>query len=166
MAINALIRGAYDQDAAGFRHTIDIDPGWTWGYIKLGRTLSFQKKCKEAFVQTEIAERRIAGGAGPLSRSWLGSTYATCGDIVRARQKLAEMHAFEATRYVDPATFAGVHASLGEMDEALRWSQKAFHDRSPDMVYARISSRIMPQLAGSAGCQAIVARMGFPPPAK
>jgi TolB-like protein len=166
MAINALIRGAYDQAAAGFRHTIDIDPDWTWGYIKLGRTLSFQKKCKEAFVQTEIAERRIAGGAGPLSRSWLGSTYATCGDIVRARQKLAEMHAFEATRYVDPATFAGVHASLGEMDEALRWFQKAFDDRSPDMVYARISSRIMPQLAGSAGYQAIVARMGFPPPAK
>jgi TolB-like protein len=45
MAINALIRGDYDQAAAGFRHTIDIDPDWTWGYIKLGRTLSIQKKC-------------------------------------------------------------------------------------------------------------------------
>jgi TolB-like protein/Tfp pilus assembly protein PilF len=166
MAINALIRGDYDEAAAGFRHTIDIDPDWTWGYIKLGRTLSIQKKCKEAFVQTEIAERRIAGGAGPLSRSWLGSTYATCGDIVRARQKLAEMHAFEAKRYVDPTTFAGVYASLGEMDEALHWFQKAFDDRSPDMVYARISSLITPQLAGSAGYQAIVARMGFPPPTK
>ena len=97
MAINALIRGDYDQAAAGFRQTIDIDPDWTWGYIKLGRTLSLQKKCKEALVQTEIAERRIAGGAAPFSRSWLGSTYANCGDIARARQKLAEMHAIEAT---------------------------------------------------------------------
>jgi hypothetical protein len=95
---------------------------------------------------------------------------ATALSWTRARNPdadhLAEMHAFEATRYVDPATFAGVHASLGEMDEALRWFQKAFDDRSPDMVYARSSSRIMPQLAGSAGYQAIVARMGFPPPEK
>lgn len=88
MAINALIRGDYDQAAAGFRRTISIDPDWTWGYIKLGRTLALQRKCKDAFVQTEIAERRIAGGAGVLSRSWLGATYATCGDTTRAGQKL------------------------------------------------------------------------------
>ena len=164
MAINALVRGDYGRAADGFRHTIEIDPDWTWGYIKLARALSLQKKCKEAFVQTEVAERRIAGGAGPLSRSWLGSTYATCGDVVRARQKLAEMHAIEASRYVDPATFAAVHANLGEMDEALRGFQKALEDRSPDMVYAMISSRITPQLASSAGYQAIVSRMGFPQP--
>jgi hypothetical protein len=72
------------------------------------------------------------------------------------------MHAFEAKRYVDPATFAAVHASLGEMDEALHWYQKAFEDRSPDMVYASILSRITPELAESAGFQALVARMGFP----
>jgi TolB-like protein/Tfp pilus assembly protein PilF len=166
IAINALVRGDYGQAAAGFRRTIDIDPDWTWGYIKLGRTLSLQKKCKEAFVQTEIAERRIAGGASPFSRSWLGSTYANCGDIARARQKLAEMHAIEAKRYVDPATFAGVHASLGEMDEALRWYQKAFEDRSPDMVYAMVASRITPQLADNVGYQAIIGRMAFPQPAK
>jgi hypothetical protein len=56
------------------------------------------------------------------------------------------MHAVEAKRHVDPATFAGVHASLGEMDEALRWYQKAFEDRSPEMVYAMVASRITPQL--------------------
>jgi len=98
----------------GFRHTINIDPDWTWGYIKLGRTLSLQHKCKEAFEQTEISERRIAGSAGVLSRSWLGSTYATCGDVARARQKLAEMHAIEAKQYVDPVTFADVYANLGD----------------------------------------------------
>jgi hypothetical protein len=84
IAINALIRGHLDEAAAGFRHTIEIDPNWTWGNIKLGRSLAFQKKCKEAFIQTEIAERRIAGGTGALSRSWLGSTYATCADVTRA----------------------------------------------------------------------------------
>jgi len=162
IAINALIRGNYEQAAAGFRRTIDIDPDWTWGYIKLGRTLAIQKKCKEAFAQTEIAERRIAGGAGALSRSWLGAAYATCGDTMRARQKLAELHALEAKQYVDPVTFAEVHAALGEMDEALHWYEKALNDRSPNLVYARAASRIMPQLAAEPRYQAIIRRMAFP----
>jgi hypothetical protein len=76
------------------------------------------------------------------------------------------LQSFEAKRYVDPVAFAGVHASLGEMDEALRWYQRGLEDRSPDMAYAMVASRITPQLTDNAGYQAIVARMGFPRPAK
>jgi TolB-like protein/Tfp pilus assembly protein PilF len=166
MAINALLRSDFAKAAAGFRHTIEIDPNWTWGYIKLARTLALEKKCSEAFVQAEIAERRIAGGVGALSRSWIGSTYATCGDVTRARQKLSELHAFQAKRYVDPATFADIHASLGEIDEAVHWFQKAYEDRSPDMVYAQVGSRLNPRLAANAGYRAIMDRMAFPPSTK
>jgi len=165
MAINALIRRDFEKAAAGFRHTTEIDPHWTWGYIKLARALALQGKCKEAFVQAEIAERRIAGGVGALSRSWLGSTYATCGDATRAREKLAELHGFETKRYVDPATFADIHASLGEIDEAVHWYRKAFADRSPDMVYAKVGSRLNPRLATNAGFREILDQMAFPPSA-
>jgi tetratricopeptide (TPR) repeat protein len=166
MAINALIRGDYEQAAAGFRHTIAIDPDWTWGYIKLGRTLSLQNKCKDAFVQTEIAERRIAGGAGVLSRSWLGATYATCGDTTRAGHKLDELKALEAKQYVDPVAFADIYAALNKMDEALRWYEKGFSDRSPKLVSALAASRVAPQLADNPGYQSILRRMAFPQPTK
>ena len=162
VAINALIRRDFDKAAAGFRRTIEIDPHWTWGYIKLARTLALQGKCQEAFVEAETAERRIVGGVGALSRSWLGSTYATCGDVARARGKLAELHSFEAARYVDPETFADIHASLGEIDEAVTWYRKAFADRSPDMVYAKAGSRLNPRLAANAGFREILDRMAFP----
>jgi len=162
MAINALFRRDFETAAAGFRHTTQIDPHWTWGYIKLARTLALQGKCKDAFVQAEIAERRIAGGIGALSRSWLGSTYAICGDVTRAREKLAELQAFEAKRYVDPATFADIYASLGEIDQAVHWYRKAFADRSPDMVYAKIGSRLDANLAANADFKAILDQMAFP----
>ena len=132
-------------------------------FIKLARTLGLQGKCEEAFVQADIAERRIAGGVGGLSRSWLGSTYAMGGDVTRAREKLGELHAFEAKRYVDPATFADIHASLGETDQAVNWYQKAFADRSPELVYAKVASRLNPKLAANAGYRAILERMAFPP---
>jgi TolB-like protein/Tfp pilus assembly protein PilF len=162
MAINALVRLDFAKAAAGFRHTIEIDPDWTWGYIKLARALSLEKKCPEAFVQAEIAERRIAGGVGALSRAWLGSTYATCGDVARARAKLAELHAFETKRYVDPATFGVIHASLGEVDEAVHWYQKALADRSPDMVFAKVAGPLDPRVNASAGYRAILKQMAFP----
>ena len=166
IAINALVRGDYEQAAAGFRRAIDIDPNWTWGYIKLARTLAHQKKCKEALAQAENSERRIAGGAAPLSRSWLGVTYALCGETERARQKLDELHALESKQYVDPVTFAAIHSALGEMDDALRWYEKAFVDRTPNMVYAAIGDRISPELAGNPRYKAVVDRMGFPQSAK
>jgi serine/threonine-protein kinase len=166
IALNAMVRGDYDRAAAGFRRTIEIDPNWAWGYLKLARTLAHQKKCTESFAQAEIAERKIAGGAAPLSRSWLGVTYALCGDTGRAREKLHELHALERQQYVDPVTFASIHSALGEMDDALRWYEKAFADRTPNMVYARIGTRISPELAGNSRYEAIVDRMGFAPLAR
>jgi len=162
IAINALVRHHYDDAAAGFRKTIDIDPNWTWGYIKLARTLALASKCNEAFVQTAIAEHRIAESEAPLSRSWLGQAYAVCGDVTRARQKLAELQAIAAKRYLDPAPIGAVYASLGEMDAALRYFQKGFDERSPDMVYLMVSPRLVPQLGESAEYRKLVERMGFP----
>jgi hypothetical protein len=63
-------------------------------------------------------------------------------------------------------TFAEVHTALGEMDEALHWYEKAVKDRSPNLVYALVASRIMPQLADNPGYQAIIRRMAFPQPGK
>ena len=63
---------------------------------------------------------------------------------------------------MDPSTYADVHAALGEVDEALRWYEKAYEDRTPNMAYASIVSRISPQLAGNPRFEALVRRMGFP----
>jgi TolB-like protein len=164
IAINAMIRGDYEAAAAGFRRTIEINPDWVWGYIKLARTLSLQKNCPEAMAQAEIGERIIAGSAAPLSRSWLGTTYAACADAVRARQKLAELHALEKTQYVDPVTFAAIHSALGEMDQALTWYEKAYQDRTPNMSYALILPLVCPELAGNARFQAILDHMGLKRP--
>jgi hypothetical protein len=56
--------------------------------------------------------------------------------------------------------------ALGEIDEAVHWFQKAYEDRSPDMVYAQVSSRLNPHLAANAGYRAIMDKMAFPPSAK
>jgi hypothetical protein len=54
---------------------------------------------------------------------------------------------------------------LGEIDEAVQWYRKAFEDRSPDMVYAKVGSRLNPRLAANAGYRAIPDQMAFAPSA-
>ena len=162
LGVNAWARGDLNETVAIFRRAINIDPNWTWGYTKLSRALAAQKQCPEALVQAEAAERLIAGGAAALVRSWLGVTYALCGDTRRAREKLAELHAQEKQRYVDPVAFAGIHSALGERDEALRLFEKAYEDRTPSMVYASLDSAFDPDLTALPRYKAIIDRMKYP----
>ena len=120
-----------------------------------------QKKCPQAFVQADIAEKKIAGGAAALARSWLGATYAICGDAVRAHQKLNELHALEKTQLVDPVTFAAIHSALGELDQALTWYEKAYADRTPNLAYAKVIPLMSPELADNARFAAILDHMGL-----
>ena len=163
IGINHWSRGDLAKATAVFRRAIEIDQNWTWGHVKLALVLANQKQCKDALLQADIGEKKIAGGRAPLVRSWLGATYALCGDSKRAREKLAELHEMEKTAYVDPVTFAIVHSSLGELDESIRWWEKAYDDRTPNMVFtAQTPHYFSPQLRGNPRYQAIVARMGFP----
>ncbi len=86
-------------------------------------------------------------------------------DDKRAKQ-LDELRAIEKKQYVDPVTFAAVQGALGEMDDALCWYEKAFEDRTPNMVYALMGHRFAPEVAGSLRYKAIVERMGFPKSAR
>ena len=162
LGINAWARGDLNETVAIFRRAIDSDPNWTWGYTKLSRALATQKKCAEALVQAEAAERLIGNGAAALARSWLGVTYAMCGDTRRARAKLAELHAQEKQRYVDPAAFALIHAALGETNEALRLFEGAYENRTPIMVYASLDAAFDPEFAKQPRYKAILERMKFP----
>ena len=72
------------------------------------------------------------------------------------------LHALEPKQYVDPVTFADIHAALGEVDEALGWYEKAYQDRTSSMVFAAMIPGFSPGLAGNVRFQAIVDRMGFP----
>jgi hypothetical protein len=89
-----------------------------------------------------------------------------CGDLAKARQKLEEIRELQKKRYVDPMMFAAIHSALGETEEAVGWVEKAYEDRSPNLVGAAQTHRFDPELASHPRFKAIVERMRFPPPGK
>jgi tetratricopeptide (TPR) repeat protein len=60
----------------------------------------------------------------------LAFAYAKSGRREKAQEMLRELQEASSRRYIDPISFAIIHAGLGENDQALDSLEKAFKDRS------------------------------------
>jgi tetratricopeptide (TPR) repeat protein len=83
-------------------------------------------------------------GASLNRKSSLGHTYGLAGRSDKARAALAELRKVAAERYVPAYWFALVHAGLGERDQALRYLERAFEERSTILAYLLIDPRLGP----------------------
>jgi serine/threonine-protein kinase len=152
----------YDRAAAEFRAALDLNPNWTWGYIKLSKTLADNGQCDEALRMTAEAEAQLHGGSTPLARAWLGYTYAKCGDLDRANDALHELDAMAAERYVDPGCYAELYTALGTMDQVLDALEQSVDDHSPDAIYLPVlPDYFLPELENEPRYQALLERMNL-----
>jgi len=154
----------YDRAAAEFRAAIDLNPNWTWGYIKLAKTLADSDRCGEAFAAAAQAEAQLHEGSTPLARAWLGYTYGTCGDVARAEAALRELDGMAAERYVDPGIYAELYSVIGTMDQVLDHLEQSVADRSPDAIYMPVIPDYFGlEIADEPRYQALLERMNLPP---
>jgi serine/threonine-protein kinase len=83
-------------------------------------------------------------GSGLNRNSSLGHVYAVAGRSDRARGVLTALRAAAARGYVPSYYFALVHAGLGERDQALRYLERAYEERSTVLAYLLIDPRLAP----------------------
>ena len=74
----------------------------------------------------------------------LGHAYAVAGKTAKARTVLSALHAAADRSYVPSYWFALVHAGLGERDQALRYLERAYEERSTVLAYLLIDPRLTP----------------------
>ena len=83
------------------------------------------------------AGQRARGMLAPVefanANAWLGFSYGMAGRTSDARAMLAALHTTAKTQYVSPDRFAIVHFGLGEREEAFRWLEQAFEQRTFDL---------------------------------
>ena len=78
-----------------------------------------------------------------------------------ARAVLREMDALSTQRFVTAYGVALVHAGLGQSDEAFRWLDRAFDERSHWLVWLRLDPR-WKSLRDDPRFGALVARLNYP----
>jgi serine/threonine-protein kinase len=131
--------GRYDQADSRLREVLKSDS--TDVLAKWGRALVAEQQGKP---NEAIAILEPISGSSLNRRSSLGHAYAVAGNLGRARAVLSELRTAAAKGYVPSYWFALVHAGLGQRDQALRYLERAYQERSTVLAYLLIDPRLAP----------------------
>jgi hypothetical protein len=74
---------------------------------------------------------------------------------------LNQLHA-PSNQYVSPHSIAFIHSSLGEVDQAFLWYEKAFEVRDASLVWLKVAPE-SDGVRSDARFADLVRRMNFPP---
>jgi len=123
----------YDEAVEQLRKTIDMDPSFPQAHLILGWV--YQQKGLFADAIAEL--RQAVGGTGNAPRyvSSLGHAYAIAGQRKAALESLDRLQEQVKRRYVAPADMAEVYLGLGEKEQAFKYLEMAYQDRSCWMIY-------------------------------
>ena len=162
VAYSLMGKHEYDRAAAEFRAALDLNPNWTWGYIKLAKTYADNGQCEEALATAENAEAELHGGDTPLARSWVGYTYGKCGEIERAEAALQTLDEFAKDTEVDPFAYGIIYAALGDTDRLLDELERAVDAHSNLAVFLPgLPAYYMPGGEDDPRFLALMERVGF-----
>jgi len=131
--------GRYDQAERRLRDVLQSDSTDLLAKWGLALVQEQQGRPKDAIA---VLEPII--GSSLNRKSSLGHAYAVAGDTARARGILAELKQAAAQSYVPSYWFAVVYAGIGDHDQALRYLQRAYDERSTVLAYLLIDPRLAP----------------------
>jgi serine/threonine protein kinase/Tfp pilus assembly protein PilF len=152
----------YDRAATEFRAALDLNPNWTWGYIKLTKTYADNGQCEEALATAEDAEAELHGGGTPTARSWMGYSYGKCGDTERAEAALKTLDEFAEDGDVDPFAYGIIYSAFGDKDRLLDELERAVDAHSALAAFMPgVPTYYMPGLEDDPRFQNLMDRIGF-----
>jgi len=125
--------GQHDEAIAQLQKTIELNPLFAPAY----QTLAFAYLRKGMFQEaTELAEKGFAlSGGDHRSKALLAGVGALSGKQDEARAVLRELKQQSGPpNFLHAYRFAGIHALLGEMDDAFEWLERAWQGRSGDRL--------------------------------
>jgi serine/threonine-protein kinase len=149
----------YQEAAKLYESALQLDPQFTAATIGLCKSYTALKSkenglhwCEEV-TRTGAAERTFV-------ESQLVQIYVDAGQLQLAREQLQRLLAdYKARPTADTAFWlAAANGSLGQLDEAFTWLDRAIDGRSSRLVFARVDSRLDP-MRGDARFAARAARL-------
>ena len=99
-----------------------------------GLVLEQQGKYAEAIAQFEKDLEGSTTGGSSTTKANLAHAYAASGNPEAAKKIIAELQEQAKSNYLSPFEIALIHAGLGEKDQAFAWLEKAYEERSAELV--------------------------------
>jgi tetratricopeptide (TPR) repeat protein len=155
--------GQFAAAAIEFQNAIDLNPNWIWGYIKLSKALVHAGRFEEAVAAAQTADQRLASGASPLARAWIGSTYYMAGSDSLAQDSLEQLLAMDDPGYFE-AALSELYLAMGRIEDALTLLEQSYENHSEDATWLlALPNLFSPELADHPRFQRLVRLMGLEP---
>jgi TolB-like protein/lipoprotein NlpI len=126
----------YEPAAENLRKALDLNPDFFLLHFRLAQVLIQQKKNQEAIAEMQRAVTLSNHSTEMLAG--LAQAHAAAGMTAPMRDILAELDRRSRERYVQPYYIARVYASAGDRERTFAWLEKAYADRSIDLVELKI----------------------------
>lgn len=130
----------YDESIGRFQKALDLYPGAAWIRQQLAVAYAMKGMYPQAFAEYDkIAKQdRVVTAENQLVAASLGWLYAVSGKRVDALRIAEEFNGLSSHAYVDYYEIASIYAGLGEKDEAFRWLERAYAERSGSMIWLAV----------------------------
>ena len=116
-----------------FKKTLEVTPGFPVAHWGLAQCYRLQGRLADHIDQLKSAVQ--LSGNSAYMRAHLAYGYAVAGDRAQAEAMRHELQRESEGRYLAPYHMALIAAGLRETDEAVRWLEKAFADRSGWLMF-------------------------------
>jgi TolB-like protein/Flp pilus assembly protein TadD/tRNA A-37 threonylcarbamoyl transferase component Bud32 len=150
----------YDEAIAEFRRTLELNPGFYPAHLSLADAYEQEKLYDEAISEYRKAIALQEGS--PLAAAGLARGYAAAGRRAEALKIISDLRELSKRRYVSAYGITQIYTALGNFDQALTWLQKAFEDRSFQLIHLKVDPTMDP-LRTAPSFQDLLRRMNFPP---
>ena len=127
--------GHHEDGAEQIRKTLELDPSWALGHMRLGQNYELRGLFSEAIPHYE---KMVELDDTPHGLGHLGHAYAKSGRVDEAHAVLERLEELSNSRYVAPIERAYVYAGLGDLDKCFEWLEKAYDERSGNLLFARV----------------------------
>ena len=158
LAMQLANSGRFEEAAAEIAEALELDAGFWGAHWVLGNLHAKQQDYANATAAFKKAADFSERNSVTLTS--LGFTHALAGRRSEAEALLEELQDLGKVRYLSPA-FAGIHAGLGQKDEAFRSLEEAVRLRSRYLVWLKVAPEYE-QLRPYPRYQELLARIGFP----
>jgi tetratricopeptide (TPR) repeat protein len=138
-----------------WRKALDLEPKFAVAHTSIWA----------AYLQNTNFTKALAESGSedsPLRLAALVGTLAVSGNKAQAEETLSKLQSISNQHYVCPYEMATGHAVLGNNNEAIRWLQKGYQERSQCMADMKTDPRL-DTLRADPRFQELLRKLGFPP---
>ena len=153
----------YDESIAQLQKTIELNPKKMGTYMELGWNYAAKGQYHEAIANCEKALDLVPESTSALPLSSCGSlVFAKAGQRERVLSIIDRLKIMSERSYSDAYNIAILYAGLGDKDQAFKWFERAFQEKSGQIT--QLKAETLPDsMRSDPRFKDLLRRMNIPP---